>query len=114
MDDHGQGEVVHSVFTETTIYVTETGEKWPYVHVIATLEDGRQANLLFNSQLTVMLLDTVTRFMGTVFGVEEVGRSIQQAMDEPIDWDHMPEPPPDVVDFGDDEPPYDPDFREDK
>lgn len=110
---HNTGDVVQTIFTETSVFVAPDGERYPYIHLVCGLQDGRQgANLLFNGQMACMLLDAVNKYMGTVFGVPEVGSSIEQAMDEPIDWDSMPPAPDDIVDFDPDQEP-DPDYRHD-
>jgi hypothetical protein len=113
MNDYDNGDVVQSVFAETQVFASPAGEKFAYVHLVCDLGPGKgKVNLLFNPGLTVFLLDAVTRYMGTVFGVPEVGKTLEQAMDEPVDWDSLPPPPEDVVDYDPDQEP-DPDWRHD-
>ncbi len=104
MDDHEIGEVVQSMFTETTVFVAPEGDdQFHYLHLVCKMPDGTQPNMLFNAQSAVFLLDAVTRYMGTVFNVPEVGQSlnsmISEAVDKPIDWDEMPPPPEEPQDW---------------
>lgn len=117
MSDHDNaqntGVPVHAIFTETSVFVAPDGEKYPYLHLQCQMEGGQPGpSLLFNAGLTIGILDAITRYMGTVFGVDTIGQSLSQAMDEPIDWDHLPPPPDDIVDWDPDTEP-DPDWRHD-
>lgn len=105
-------QVVHTLWTDTAIYASPEGEKFPYVMLRCRTERGDHIALLFNPPMTVMLLDAVSKFMGTVFGVDEVGQNMALMTDQPIDWDNLPPPPEDVVDFDPDQEP-DPDYRHD-
>lgn len=113
MSDHDTGTPVHAIFTETTVFVSPDGDKYTYLHVQCFMDNHEPGpSLLFNPGLTVGLLDAITRYMGTVFGVPDIGQSLDQAMDSPIDWDSLPPAPEDIIDYDPDIEP-DPDWNHD-
>lgn len=112
--DKIEPQVVHTLWTDTAIYAAPDGnERYPYVLLRCRTERGDHVALLFNPPMAVMLLDAVAKFMGTVFGVDEVGQNMQLITDQPIDWDSLPPPPDDVVDYDPDQEP-DPDYKHDE
>jgi len=106
-EDAGQAEVVHSTFTQTSVYYTPDGEQFPYFNLIAIMQGGRKINLLFNPALVAGLIqDMGTMFMSLTGAIDS--KAINSTLDEPVDWDNLPPAPPDPQD---EEPPYEPPDR---
>ena len=105
-DDSGEPEVVHSTFSQTSVYVTPDGEHFPYFNLIAIMQGGRKINLLFNPALVAgMIQDMGTMFMTMTGAVDS--KAISSTLDEPVDWDNLPPAPPDPQDPQDPQDPPD-------
>jgi hypothetical protein len=102
--DSGEPEVVHSVYTQTSVYVGPDGERFPYFNLIAIMQGGRKINLLFNPALTAGLIQDMGKMFMTMTGAMDA-ETVDTAMDQPIDWDNMPPAPPDPNDDDYQEPP---------
>lgn len=105
----GRGDVVHAIHTQTSVFVAPDGEEFPYLNLECFMGDGEPGpNLLFNPGLTIGILDAISKYLSTMFGVDQQTTNtnqMQMDFDQPIDWDKLPEPPI--------EDPRDPDRRHD-
>lgn len=103
-----KGEVVHAIHTQTSVFVSPEGEHFPYLNVECFMGDGEPGpNLLFNGGLTIGILDAITKYLATMFGVDGQTTDMNQMQlefDQPIDWDNLAPPPDDPF-----QPPEEPD-----
>lgn len=105
--------IVHGISTHTSIVANATGDKFPYVLLECRVQTGQTVRIMLNPEMTVMVLDAISKFMGTIFNVPEVGQDPKLMTDEPIDWDALAPPPTDVVDWTDPGTEPDPDYHHD-
>lgn len=94
-DPQDAGEVVHGIHTQTAVFVSEEGEKFPYFQLECIMANGRRGpNLLFNPQLSIGIAGDIVAMLKVMFGITELtDDQLRDELNSPIDWDSMPKPP---------------------
>lgn len=99
MEGHSEPQVVHAIFTQTSVYTSPEGEVFPYFNIECIMEGGQPgANLLFNPALAVGIMGDIVKLLKVMFGVGEQEMNLDpNQLEMPLDWDNLPPAPNDPM-----------------